>query len=58
MVQIEILDRNLSESNVTKGFENFRLDVGIMIGEKYTKSKWFYVWLPFWAFITPGCLIV
>ena len=40
------------------GFDNFRKDVELMIGKRYTKSKIFYIWNILWGIITPGLLIV
>jgi hypothetical protein len=40
------------------GFANFRKDISLMIGKKYTDSKLFYLWNVCWAVVTPGLLIV
>ncbi|RNA03671.1 sodium- and chloride-dependent neutral and basic amino acid transporter B(0+) [Brachionus plicatilis] len=40
------------------GLNNFKKDLSLMIGEKYTNSKFFYGWYFSWFFICPVYLIV
>ncbi|CAF0889150.1 unnamed protein product [Brachionus calyciflorus] len=40
------------------GLENFKKDLSLMIGEKITESKLFYVWYVCWFLICPLYLIV
>lgn len=40
------------------GFGNFKKDIELMIGKRFTKYKIFYIWNIFWAVITPGILLV
>ncbi|RNA14741.1 sodium- and chloride-dependent neutral and basic amino acid transporter B(0+) [Brachionus plicatilis] len=40
------------------GFGNFKTDIELMIGKRFTKYKIFYIWNIFWAVITPGILLL
>jgi SNF family Na+-dependent transporter len=39
------------------GLNNFKKDISIMIGDKITNSKLFYVWYACWFLITPLLLL-
>lgn len=40
------------------GLKNFRNDIEVMIGKKYTKSSIFYIWCTLWSFITPFSIVL
>jgi len=40
------------------GVENFKKDIRIMIGSKYTDNFTYYIWCALWWVISPGLLIV
>jgi len=40
------------------GLNNFKKDISIMIGNKITDSKLFYVWYACWFLLTPLLLVV
>ncbi len=40
------------------GYENFRRDISIMLGEDVTNSKCFVIWRILWQYISPAFLIV